>query len=188
LKKWNVLGLFKGLGGLRLYGTINKKEVQGKGLLEICWANNYCFRHKNFEFNYKNKILNITGLKDNNGLTANIILKNGNVKLDKILYRDEKSSLLAKGIIKKNKDIDISVVGEKFDLGIITRFITIGFYIEGATDLNLTAKGNLTDPRIKIEAQSYDGKFYALNFDSLDSDIYIRKNFIKIHITFSQKG
>jgi hypothetical protein len=180
LKNWDVFSLFRGLGDFKAEGEIKQNEIDGKIIFESLWANKYSLRNKNLKFNYSNDILKLSATENNAGLNANLVFKDGNIKLDKITYKDAKSSFLVQGLITKNHDLNIQGKGTQFEAEIITKFIPIGFYIEGPTDFKIEATGSFKNPKIDINLNSNHGKFAVLNFDKLTSDISIRKDGIKI--------
>ncbi len=180
MNKWDLFGLAKGIGDITVDGKFSNELLSGDLTLSNFWINKYNFRDKKLKYNFKDGSIIIPKISQNKNLDGKITLKNSEVILSELEYKDLKSSLFVNGKIDSNDNLNILIRGKAFDLARVSKLLDIGLYVEGPSDFSVKVHGSSKSPEIDINIDGKNGKFEVLNFDTVKTQIYINKNSINI--------
>ncbi|MFC1485051.1 translocation/assembly module TamB domain-containing protein, partial [bacterium] len=182
LKRWNLLGLFNGLGSLRIKGECRNNIFDFSVHADNFWANKYNLRNKKLNLMYKNKSLAFSPDETGIGLNGFLHFKKDGIKFTNLGYVNPKKggSLVVNGMLYKNKNIDLIAEGYNFPIEIISGIVHLGVPISGDSDFIVTIKKSLVDPLIVIDAKLKNGSYGPLKYDNSNAFISIKKDQVLI--------
>ncbi len=188
------VGLFDIFGTMYLNGKMIKKVngsiYTGDILLKDFWLNrrkinnlpiNYVINNKKFNFETdKKEKLKLKGSVDFN--------KYPNIFLEKINISQADQQLNIEGIVS-SKDIDIKANTEYVDADIITDIFNLPFDMEGYVNVDLIAKGTISNPSIDFYLKSRYGSIFNVFYSRLNINAQSRDNMVSIkEFSIDKKG
>ncbi len=181
------LGPFDIFGNIKIDGKMTKQKEKrsyvynGDINFKNLWLNeervdsillHYVVADKNFEFKTEDS--------DKLKLFGKVLFKDyPKVAFENVSVNYEDQAYNLNGYILSD-NIDINMTGQKLDSTVLTNLFNLPVNLTGALDLNLKARGAISDPVINLTIDSSNGSCYNVPFDVCNIAVDVKNNNLNI--------